>query len=116
MIFKLAQLSICYIQLINHLISLRTHLCVDYHIDVAEELLALGPEVYNFHLFKVDDMSILVGHDLACLGSSTKSFLRKLDRLLAEDGYALIEILHREDNSRTTCQSINLCASISQPR
>ena len=114
MVFERPEFSVGHIKLVDHLVALCTHLCVDDDVDVAQELLALGSEVDHLHLFQVDDVPILVGHDLARLSALPQRLLSILQSLLAEDRDALVEVLHRKDDTRTASQSVHFCASISQ--
>ena len=113
-ILERSEFSIGHIKLVDHLVALGTHLSVHNHIDVPEELFALGAEVDNLHLFQVDDVPVLVCHDLACFCALPKRFFTILKRLFAEDRNAFVEVLHGEDDSRTACESVDLCATVPQ--
>ena len=68
-VFEGAEFSVCHIELVDHLVALSAHLSVDDDVDIAKELLTFGPVVNDLHVFQVDDMAVLVAHDLACLHS-----------------------------------------------
>ena len=59
-------------------------------------------------------MPILIAHDLACLSALPQILFRVLEHLLAKDGQAFIEVSHRKDDARSTCESVNLSASVAK--
>ena len=61
-------------------------------------------------------MSVLIGHNVGSLSPLAQVLLSILEGLLAEDGDALVEVLHREDDSRATRQGVHFRAAVPQPR
>ena len=109
-----SKFAICHIQLIDDLIALCTHLAIDDDVDVAQELLTLSAVIDDFHIFEIDHVPVLVTHDLRCLSTLPEILFTVLDRLLAEDGDAFVEIFHREDDTRSTGKCVYLRAPIPQ--
>ena len=59
-------------------------------------------------------MAVLILHNGRCFNTLPQVLFRILQRLLAEDRKALIEVFHREDNTWTGCQSVHFCAAVAE--
>lgn len=103
-----------YIQLVDQLAALLRDLRIDQLIDVPQELLALSPVVERLLLLHVEQMLVLVLSDMLSLDSAPELDLAVLEQALTENLKALVEVFHREHDTRATGQGLHFSAPVAE--
>ena len=103
-----------HIQLVDQLAALLRDLGIDQLVDVAQELLALPPVVECLFLLHVEQVLVLVLSDMLSLDSAPELDLTILEQTLAENLKALVEVFHREHDTRATGQGLHFGAPVAQ--
>ena len=104
------------IQFVDQLAALLRDLGIDQLVDVAQELLALSPVVDRLLLLHVEQVLVLVLSDMLSLDSAPQLGLTVLEQTLAENLQALVEVFHREHDTRATGQGLHFGAPVAELR
>jgi len=115
-IFKHSQLPIWWVKLKNELISLFSHFCIDHLVNIFNKLLALSLVVLRLSLSNVNQVHKSLFLHGARLTHGPHSRFRVLDEAPTERLQTVVEVPHREHDSRAGSEGLDLGAPVLESR